>query len=139
MRKNVAYFIILSVFFMLSSTGVGTSFSGEGLHTFYFSDKSSCAVAASMPEDEAERAIYVKSDKKGESAVFYSAEKVKRLLLSLGCEKIFSEKGEDFDCDYYYSPEVPTFCTVNGLRVNVHVAKAKDRIVVGIPFIFGGY
>lgn len=40
---------------------------------------------------------------------------------------------------YYYSNKIAKKEVVNGNAVNVHVALSNEQILIGIPFIYGGY
>ncbi len=58
---------------------------------------------------------------------------------SLNAKEVYSSKIQDVENTYYYSNKIKTYQIINGKRVNVHVAKTNNKIVVGIPIIYYGY
>ena len=64
--------------------------------------------------------IFLLKDLKGESARIEKTE-LTPLLKSLGAKKTFTEQGENFYCEYYYTPRIRRFIVLNEKRVNLHV------------------
>ena len=132
--------IILSILFCLCFLLDGGSFlKGDGNHTFYLYSKSSNAKIVTLTEDKSYYFLYFKNSLKGESVIFYNQEKVKNLIDGLSAKKIFCEKGEDFNCEYYYSTKIDDFVILNGQKINLQVCYQKDYIAVGTPIVFGSY
>lgn len=76
---------------------------------------------------------------KGEAVTVKSEKEVENALTGLLAIKVFSESGEDFSCDYYFSFRIRGYTIINGRKVNLHVSKTKDGYKIGTPLIFGGY
>ena len=127
------------IFFISLSLDCGGNLKGEGSHDFYLYSKSSQSKIITLSESEADYFFYFKRDLKGECVVFYDIERVENLLLDLSATKIFTEKGEDFYCEYYYSPKISNCLFINGEKVNLHVSYSNNNIRVATPLIFGSF
>ena len=128
------------VFFILTiSLDCGGNIKGEGNHTFYFYSKSSNAIIKTIPENSASSILYFKSNLKGESVEFFSEISALEFINKLNAEYVFSEKGEDFYCKYYYTAQINDYITINGHKVNVHLSYGKDVFIIGTPMIFGSF
>ncbi len=127
------------IFFISLSLDCGGKLKGEGTHDFFLYSKSSQAKIVTLKENEAEYFFYFKRDLKGESVVFYDKEKVEKLILELSATKLFTETGENFYCEYYFSPEISDYLFINGEKVNLHVSYSNDKIRVATPLIFGSF
>ena len=110
----------------------------SGRHTLYlYKSNSSCAIV-DVASDQ--RPLYKKSALKGESVFVENAEDARRYAKDVGAIPVFSEKTDDAEIFCMYSPLIPYHVTVNGEKVNVHLAVKKDGgAVIGVPFIFGSY
>lgn len=75
---------------------------------------------------------------KGSCKSFETLDEATAFITSKNAEKVFEEKGELYDCEYYYSSEISAFVLVEGKKVNIHLSKVGD-IKIGVPFIFGSY
>ena len=139
MFKFIAKIISLFLLALSVSLDSGGNLAGEGAHTFYFYSKSSSAKMITLSYEQTKDFIYFKNQLKGESVVFYDCKKAKDLLAELNAKLVFKEKGEDFDCEYYYSPQISNAIYLNGKRINLHFCYSKDRVVVGSPLVFGSF
>ncbi len=75
---------------------------------------------------------------KGES--FYATKnEEKRLLRTYMATFVFSEDGENYRSEYYYTPLIHNCVIIKGKKINIHVVKKNDVIKIGTPFIFEGY
>lgn len=76
---------------------------------------------------------------RGEAVTLKTERDVKKTLNGLFAAKVFSESGEDFSSDYYFSFRIRRYAIINGRKVNLHVCKTADGYELGSPIIFGGY
>lgn len=117
----------------------GLSFGGElpvnGKKTlFLYKSSSACEIRESQSPFVVSRAFL-----KGEAVCLKNEEQLRVLLSELRAEKIFSERGKDFYCEYYYSPKLRYEARIDGRRINLHVSKSKNGITAGAPLIFGSF
>ena len=133
---NLFAFIFI---FLTISLDSGGNIKGEGNHTFYLYDKSSNAVIKVMQEDDAKQFFYLKNNLKGESVEFFNENSALNLITQLNAQYVFSEKGENFYCKYYYTDEIKDHVTINGHKVNLHLSYGKDVYTIGTPIIFGSF
>lgn len=54
-------------------------------------------------------------------------------------EKVMTEKSADTVSYYFVSPKLKNCVTVNGKKINVHIAINDEYAVIGSPIIYGGY
>ena len=139
MFKLLIKIILACLFCLCLSIDSGSFLKGDGNHTFYFYNESSNAKIVTLTEKESNNFIYFKNFLKGESAIFYNRDKVTSLINELKATKIFCEKAEDFNCEYYYTSKIDDYVLLNGQKVNLHVCYLKDYITVGTPLVFGSY
>ena len=139
MFKLLFKIIVACAFVLCFLIGGGSSLKGEGSHTFYLYSKSSNAKIVTLSEENASNFLYLKSNLKGESVIFYNKNKVASLINELRARKIFIESGDDFHCEYYYSNKINDYVILKGKKVNLHVCYSKDYISVGTPIIFGSF
>lgn len=64
---------------------------------------------------------------------------VGQIIKDLNAEMIFCESGEDFYCEYYYSPRLRRFSVINGKKVNLHISYTHAGVGVSSPIAFGAY
>ncbi len=128
------------IFFIFTfSLGYGGQLQGEGEHTFYLYQKSSSAKIYTTSEEDAKNFIYFKKDLTGESVVFYNKENLLKLLSELNATLIFEENGEDFSCEYYFSPKLTNQIILRGNKINLHVCSRDGIFTVGTPLVFGSF
>ena len=92
-----------------------------------------------MTEDNACHLLYFKQHLKGESVEFFSEDSAINFINELGAKYVFSEKGEEFYCKYYYTTQIKDYITINGYKINVHLSCGKGVYTVGTPIIFGSF
>ena len=76
---------------------------------------------------------------RGEAVTLRTEEEVRTALAGLFAVKVFSESGENFSSDYYFSFRIRRYTIINGRKVNLHVCRTSDGYKIGSPMIFGGY
>lgn len=86
-----------------------------------------------------EERLYLRKNLKGECAAVENEENLIKTLKDLKAEKLFSESGENFDCEYYYSPRIARFTIIKDRRVNLHVTRRNGVITIGTPINFGSF
>ena len=64
---------------------------------------------------------------------------VEDVLNTLMIEIQFCEHVENVVCFYGYSPQIASFVTLNGKRVNVQIASNGEYLKIGSPLIFGSF
>lgn len=69
----------------------------------------------------------------------FKVNELKIVLSELNAQLKVKEKGEFFNSEYYYSPKISVYSTINGTKVNIHVAYVSNGIRVGCPMIFSSY
>lgn len=75
---------------------------------------------------------------RGESATF-CGNVYEKWKTYFSASLVFSEEGDGAVSYYLFSPLLPRGVLLSEGEVNLHVVVKKDRTVVGIPIIFGGY
>ena len=60
-------------------------------------------------------------------------------LKELDAKEVYSSKIEKVENVYYYTNKIKKFQIINGKRVNVHIAKSQNDVIVGVPIIYYGY
>ena len=137
---KIIYKLFAFAFFILTvSLDCGGNIQGEKNHTFYFYSKSSNAIIKTMPENNACNLLYFKNHLKGESVEFLSEKSATEFINKLNAKHVFSEKGEDFYCEYYYTNQINDYITINGYKINVHLSYGNGVFIVGTPIIFGSF
>ena len=127
------------LFIMAFSLQSGGQLIGDSNHTFYLYGKSNSAKIHTISEKEAKNFIYFKFNLSGESVIFYNKDNLKKTIKDLNANLIFSENGEDFNCEYYYSKQIKGGIILNGEKINLHVCYLGDQIVVGTPIVYGSF
>ena len=139
MFKFIYRLFVFIIFIVAINIDSGGMIQGEGNHTFYLYSKSSQATIKAIPEKSADKFIYFKNALKGESVEFFSEEKALFLINKLNAKFVFSEKGEDFYCKYYYTDNIKDYVILNGEKINLHLSYGKGVFTVGTPIIFGSF
>ena len=141
MKKTIFCIItLITLCFTLKLNG-GTVFKGGENTVFYFfsSNQNVCDTEKPCAEEKL-FGIYA-GTKKGECCDMTEKE-ISKTLEVLNAKKVFSERGEDFENVYYYSPKIPDFVTVSGKKINIHVSYGKEngeKIKIATPINYGGY
>ena len=60
-------------------------------------------------------------------------------LKELDAKEVYSSKIENVENVYYYTSKIKRYQIVNGKKVNVHIAKSQNDVIVGVPIIYYGY
>lgn len=132
-----ATFILAAAALPALNVGYGTTVPAEGKHTMYFfRADSTCGI---VDVRRGEEPFYLKSALKGESVLLDDPAKAEKLREKFGAAFVFGEKVSGVENEYYFSSLIPAYITVNGKKINFHVAKRDGAVTVGIPFIFGSY
>lgn len=111
-----------------------------GTYTFYLYSSSSNAKIISVSAVEARATFEKITDVCGESLFIpgkapFAAEQIKRLKARL----LFTENVDGIFSEYYYSNKIPRYKSINGYKVNLHVAYSASGTTIGSPIIFGSY
>lgn len=139
MVKFFGKILVGIILFASFSLNCGSVFEGDGERFFYLYDDSSLAKTVRLDELSAKNFVYFKRHLKGESILFNDKEKANRLIDEFSATLIFCESGNDFYCEYFYSPKIKNFVYVNGKKVNLHFSYFKDSVKVGTPLIFDSF
>lgn len=139
MFKIVYKLFTLTLFIFAINLGCGGSIKGEGNHTFYFYSKSSNATIKTISESKSKYFLYFKNNLKGESVEFFNEHSALDFINQLKANYVFSEIGEDFYCEYYYSNKIKDYVIINGHKVNLHLSYGNEVFTVGTPIIFGSF
>ncbi len=86
-----------------------------------------------------EERLYLRKNLKGECAEVETEEELLKTLKALKAEKLFTESGGNFNCEYYYSPRIARFTIIKDRRVNLHVNRRNGVITIGTPINFGSF
>lgn len=105
----------------------------ENRSVFLFYASSACEIK------KGENEAYLRKYLKGECATVTDEDDLAETLKELKAEKLFSESGEDFDCEYYFSPRIARYTVIKGVRVNLHVTRKNGIITIGTPINFGSF
>lgn len=65
--------------------------------------------------------------------------KLGETLAACRARPVCVETGDCYRCEYYYSPEISVYSTINGKKVNIHVAYSRGVIRVGCPLIYSSF
>ena len=117
----------------------GGNLCGEGIHEFYLCSPSSNAKIVRRTENDCANFIYLKGSLKGEKVTFYNEKELSRLIKDLNAKLVFTETGDDFFCEYYYTDKLCDFIFLKNQKINLHVSYQNDLFLVGTPIIFGSY
>ncbi|MBR2385197.1 MAG: hypothetical protein IKA99_06310 [Clostridia bacterium] len=139
MLKFIFKIFVLAICILAVNVDCGGKIKGEGNHTFYLYNKSSQAIIKTLPEKHSQYFFYFKNSLKGESVEFFSQEKALKLLDDLNASYVFSEEGDTFNCQYYFSDKIDDFVIINGNKINLHFSYNGEVFTVGTPFIFGSF
>ena len=139
MFKFFRKILVAFMLFLAFSVDCGGSLKGDGDHYFYLYDDSSLAKTVKLDEAAASVFFYFKNNLKGESVIFNTAEKANALIKQFSATLVLCESGNDFYCEYFYTPKIKNFIYIDGKKVNLHFSYSKDRVKVGTPLIFDSY
>ena len=77
---------------------------------------------------------------KFDAVQFYFAEEdLKNVLAEMKAEKISSQKVQNVDIEYYYSPLFQDSVLIEGKKVNMQIALKEGEVIAGLPLILTGY
>ena len=68
-----------------------------------------------------------------------ASELIQELIKQYNAVVLFSETLDSVQSYYAYTPKWKNAITVNGVKVNLHIACSAEECVVGSPIIFGGF
>ena len=117
----------------------GGNLCGEGVHEFYLCSPSSNAKIVRREENSCSNFIYIKGSLKGEKVTFYKREELNHLIKELNAKLVFTETGDDFLCEYYYTDKLDGYIFLKNKKINLHVSYQENLFLVGTPIIFGSY
>ena len=89
-------------------------------------------------EDAAElRRLFTRID--GESITLDIKQSTSEILKKLQARQVSRDRIGDLTTIYAYSPKVPTYIIVDGERINIQIAQANNRTLIGFPIILGSF
>lgn len=109
-------------------------FEGGRSYEFYLGDSS----AAILPSSDPVLDKLLLSHVKGES-VRYEGDRYDDLKTSFHARLLFTEEAAGVTNYYLYSPLLEGGVSLNGEKVNLHIAVSGERTAAGTPLIFGGF
>ena len=128
-----------SIFLFCILFGVGGNLQGNGLHEFYLYNPSSNCKIVRLSEKESFNFIYLKSNLKGECVILENRRQAELTLKKYFAVKVLEEHGENFYCEYYYSPLISSYIYIKDKKINLHLSETNGQIKLGSPIIFGGF
>ena len=138
MLKTLLCLMISVAAFFGADISSGTKINLEGKHTLYFYSSSSNCRIVDVGNGEERDPVYFGHSLKGESVVTLK-EFVGKYLKEKKARKVFTETVGTITNEYYYSPYISVYKSINGRKVNIHVSLNGQKATVGVPMIFGSY
>ncbi len=137
LKKLGAIVSLFIICFSLSATSVQPVFKNYAdSFEVYLESASSLAQIERVKKQD----YYFLRGVKGESVCLESENfSLEKLLLDFDAQIKFTERTCDSEIFYAYSPQIKYLKTVGGEKVNLQIAVAKDRVVLGSPLIFGSF
>lgn len=110
----------------------------EGTRTFYLYSSSSQSFQTQT------LSFWDMDDVRGESVRFAYGKGLQQTLVSqiiarYGASVRFTEMVDGTQSVYAYTDEWQDAVTINGIKVNLHIALSETECVIGSPIIFGGF
>ena len=139
MFKFFGRILVAIMLFIGFSVDCGGDLTGDGEHYFYLYDESSLAKTVKLDETAAKTFFYFKNQLKGESVIFNTVEKANALIEELSATLVLCESGNDFYCEYFYTPKIKNCIYIDGKKVNLHFSYSKEKVKVGTPLIFDSF
>lgn len=137
---KTAFYLLISaavIAFFSSLGGENTAFEDGEVYTFYCGSVSSNAEIVVCTGNAGAMKLTL-SDVCGESVV-YTDKSVRELEERYRAVLLFEETCGGVINRYYYSPYFTTAITVDGIKINLHIAQREGSVCIGTPIIFGGY
>lgn len=138
LKKAVIICSLIATFFIVGFPK-RPIFNGEGDYVLYLNSASSLAVAVKIDKCDLLKCYSSFNNVKGELLKAKSKEVIDSELSRLNAEFVFSEKGEEFETNYYYSDKISGYKTINGKKINIQTAVYSDDYLIATPMIFGGF
>ena len=132
---------VITAFAMLISVNLqkGSVFPYAGRHEAYLLKNSSSCQILSLSGEEVNERLFSLFRLKGESVTLDRMEDAEKIVRRYHARLLFEESAEGVRSVYYYTPKLRGYKLINGEKVNLHIAYAAGRTVVGTPILFGGY
>ena len=140
MLKNAVLIMLVAIFSIIIPSNSSPLFAGiEGRYIFY----TNTSVSSEFVYAQSTNALAVKKGLKylcGEAVEFsYSEETVNQIIEKYSAKKLFSERGDGFYTEYYYTNKIAFYELIGGVKVNLQVSYSTDTCIVGSPIIYGGF
>lgn len=137
MKKFLALILIVFTFDVLAYKNRPLFLGCDGVYTITIGEGSKGVFKSFFTDDIDEFYLYSRID--GQSVTTENEEFIREFLEKYECEKVFSETVSGIVVNYYYTPQIFAYRSINGLKVNVQTAKSGDNYTIGSPLIYGGY
>lgn len=137
MKKFLALILIVFTFDVLAYKNRPLFLGCDGVYTITIGEGSKGVFKSFSTDDIDEFYLYSRID--GQSVTTENEEFIREFLEKYECEKVFSETVSGIVVNYYYTPQISAYRSINGLKVNVQTAKSGDNYTIGSPLIYGGY
>ena len=130
---------VRTAFAMLISVNLqkGSVFPYAGRHEAYLLKNSSSCQILSLSGEEVNERLFSLFRLKGESVTLDCMEDAEKIVRRYHARLLFEESAEGVRSVYYYTPKLRGYKLINGEKVNLHIAYAVGRTVVGTPILFG--
>ena len=110
----------------------------EGVYTLSVENESSSAKFISFNAKDTDNIAKYKMVT-GQSVYGISKDYIDEFLTKYQCVLVFSEATAYGETNYYYSPKIWGYKSINGKKVNVQTAICSYGNTIGTPIIYGGY
>lgn len=70
---------------------------------------------------------------------YFDKDVLKDVLEEMKAEKISSQKVQNVDIEYYYSPLFQDSVLIEGKKANMQIALKEGEVIAGLPLILTGY
>lgn len=132
----ITFAIIVSRYF-LTPLRAPIFYGAEGIYSVTYGGCSS-GVTESFPTYKIKK-FYDYIDIDGQSLYTKNGDYVEKFLKENGCELMFSETVDGIVVEYYYTPKISVYRSINGRKVNIQTVKNEGNFTIGSPMIYGGY
>ena len=136
-NKIVTVLLIFCVF-CISWTKTPIFKGAEGVYTVAIEDKGSASKMVSFSTAEKDR-FYLINKSYGQSLFTLDREYIDNFLAEYDCTFLFSENYLNGVTNYYYTPKIWGYRSINGKKVNVQTAIGDYGYAIGTPIIYGGF
>ncbi|MGN0819464.1 MAG: hypothetical protein ACI4M6_03585 [Christensenellaceae bacterium] len=138
LKKAIIICSLIATFFIVGFPKKPV-FQGEGDYVLYLNSASSLACSVEVEQRSISKTYSCFKNVSGECLKARSQQVINDELIRLNAKFVFSEKGDDFETNYYYSDKISGYKTINGKKINIQTACRADNYIIATPMIFGGF